>query len=295
MRLFKDFFPKHSVTVTMSNGKVKKWRKVLYDNHGYPDNFTPDECFLAARRFNENQVLYSLSQCLNGGAEVGVHISLVIIFWCCYNFIKMGSISSSQMSMAVLSVSVLGHMFLALKNSSNFLANLYQTLKTSFLFIMTGYSLSPVLYTLTDTISTDSIHSMAATSFLLHLLTNDYGVPAPVVSWQISLNAAVFSSVCLASRFDDHMSAFALLCLSVFCFLLVPLSRPHLMTSSLTCSLLSSSTCLLLLSYISLSHTLLATFSLLTVQILCPILFFYLQADKLTIHGPWDEATPENH
>ena len=91
------------------------------------------------RRYNENQVLYSLSQCLNGGAEVGVHISLVIIFWCCYNFIKMGSVSSSQMSLTVLSVSVLGYVLLAWKSSSNFVSNLYQTLKTSFLFIVTGF------------------------------------------------------------------------------------------------------------------------------------------------------------
>ena len=79
-------------------------------------------------------------------------------------------------------------------------------LKTSLLFTITGYSLSPVLHTLTDSISTDSLHTMAASSFLLHLLTSDYGLPAPVVSWQISINAAVFSSVCLASRLPiDHL------------------------------------------------------------------------------------------
>jgi hypothetical protein len=94
-------------------------------------------------------------------------------------------------------------------------------LKTTFLFTMIGFALSPVLYKLTDTISTDTIHSMAMASFFLHLLTSDYGLSAPTVSWQISLNAAVFSSVRLASRFDHHLSAFSLLSLSVFCFLIL--------------------------------------------------------------------------
>merc|ERR1719471_2295205 len=94
------------------------------------------------------------------------------------------------------------YLLIVSRNKTKIIDNLHQAIKTSTLFIVTGYALSPVLYTLTDTISTDSIHSMAASSFLLHLLTADYGISAPVVSWQLSLNAAVFSSVCLASRFQ---------------------------------------------------------------------------------------------
>ena len=133
---------------------------------------------------------------------------------------------------------------------------------------------------------------MAASSFLLHLLTSDYGLPAPVVSWQISINAAVFSSVCLASRFTDHLSAVSLLCVSVFCFLLLPLSRTHIPSSSLTWSLLTSVSSIVLLSSISLTHGLLASLALLTLQILCPVLFYRLPSAKLTIHGPRAAATP---
>jgi len=276
----------------MSNGKVKKWRKVLYDNAGFPDNYTPEEAFLAARRYNENLVTYSLKSCLSGGAEVATQLSLVIIFWSCYKFIKLGSVSPASLT---LCVSVLGYLIIIVTRSQNTLASLMAGLKTSFLFTVTGYSLSPVLHTLTDSISTDSLHTMAASSFVLHLLTSDYGLPAPVVSWQISINAAVFSSVCLASRFTDHLSAFSLMCVSVFCFLLLPLARSHILSSSLTWSLLTSLSSIVLLSSISLTHGLLAGLALLTLQILCPVLFYRLQSDKLTIHGPWDEATPGNN
>ena len=90
----------------MSNGKVKKWRKVLYDNAGFPDNFTPEEAFLAARRYNENLVTYSLQSCLSGGAEVATQLSLVIIFWSFYKFIKSGSLSPASLTLCVTSVSV---------------------------------------------------------------------------------------------------------------------------------------------------------------------------------------------
>jgi len=281
--------------IKMSNGKVKKWRKVLYDNAGFPDNYTPEEAFLAARRYNENLVTYSLGSCLSGGAEVATQLSLVIIFWSCYKFIKLGSVSPASLTLCVMSVSVLGYLIIIVTRSQNTLASLMAGLKTSFLFTVTGYSLSPVLHTLTDSISTDSLHTMAASSFVLHLLTSDYGLPAPVVSWQISINAAVFSSVCLASRFTDHLSAFSLMCVSVFCFLLLPLARSHILSSSLTWSLLTSLTSIVLLSSISMTHGLLAGLALLTLQILCPVLFYRLQSDKLTIHGPWDEATPGNN
>ena len=124
----------------MSNGKVKKWRKVLYDNAGFPDNYTPEEAFLAARRYNENLVTYSLRSCLAGGAEVSTQLSLVIIFWSCYKFIKSGSLSPTSLTLSVMSVSVLGYLCIILTRSKNTLGSLVAGLKTSFLFTITSSS-----------------------------------------------------------------------------------------------------------------------------------------------------------
>ena len=273
-----------------AEGPRGAWRKVLYDNAGYPDNFTPSECFLAARTFNQNLVVYSRAQCLAGAARVGTQISDVIIFWCCYNYIKAGDISPATVLIATFSLSVLGFVLVLLVNAS-VRKHAWQAIKTTFLFVMTGYPLSPILHNLTESISTDSIHLMAASSFLLHVVSADYGVTAPVTSWQLSLNASVFSSVCLASRLDSHTQAFSLLSLSVFVFLLLPSTRP-LIFSSIPWTIITSSTSLYLLSTVSIPHTWLALTVLLVVELLCPLLFHHLQSDKLTIHGPWDEAVP---
>ena len=141
-------------------------------------------------------------------------------------------------------------------------------------------------------VSTDSIHTLAGLGFLLHLLTCHYGLPGPAVSWQISLNAAVFSSVCLASRFDDHYSALSLLSLSVFLFLLFPLARHlSLVPGPVPSSLLLAITATRLLFSVAPSLAVLLAAALATVQLLCPFLFHALQSAKQTIHGPWDEAS----
>ena len=275
----------------ITNGKLKSWKKVLYEDNGYPDNYTPTEYFLAAIEKNKNLVVYSLRECFCGAAMVGKEISIVIIFWCCYSALKTGVLQPHALLGSLL-VLLIGIGFLCFSFHRRLqLGEIFAGLKTSFLFISAGFALSPVLYKLTDTISTDTIHTMAMTSFFLHLLCSDYGMAAPVVSWQISLNAAIFSTVCLASRFDHHLSAFSLLCLSVFCFLILPLSRPVLPLGILSSFLLGFSS-IYLLSCISTSQACLALLCLAAVQIACPLIFHRLQVDKQTIHGPWDEATP---
>jgi len=273
----------------MTNGKVKAWRKTLYEDHGYPDNYTPPEYFLAAIEKNKNLRVYSMSECFSGAAEVGQELSLVIIFWSCYKFLKTDLMQPQALLGIMLGLLVLGCVGCGRKAT---LCGVFSGIRTTCFFTIIGFALSPVLYKLTDTISTDTIHSMALSSLLLHLLTSDYGMSAPPVSWQISLNGAVFSSVCLASRFNHHLSAFSLLCLSVFCFLLIPLSRPVLLVSPLRSSFMLGSTALSLLFFISIPQLCLAMISLATVQLACPVFFHKLQSDKQTIHGPWDEAQP---
>ena len=49
-------------------GKI--WKKVLYEQNPFPDNYTPDECFLAAIEKNKNLYKYTFWQCLQGSCQV---------------------------------------------------------------------------------------------------------------------------------------------------------------------------------------------------------------------------------
>ena len=53
------------------------WQKVLFHRpRTFPDNFTPDECFLAAIKRNQNLHKYTLQQCFLGATQV----SFIMIF-----------------------------------------------------------------------------------------------------------------------------------------------------------------------------------------------------------------------
>uniref|UniRef100_A0A1A9VIS0 Uncharacterized protein n=2 Tax=Glossina TaxID=44049 RepID=A0A1A9VIS0_GLOAU len=68
-----------------------------------------------------------------------------------------------------------------------------------------------VLHTLTYAISTDTIFSMTFFVMVLNLVFCDYGLSVAMVSKAISLNAAIFGSICLASRLPTSYHAFVLL------------------------------------------------------------------------------------
>ncbi len=50
------------------------WRKVLYERGKFPDNYTPDQCFLAAIERNKNLHKYTFRQCLLGASQVKIHV-----------------------------------------------------------------------------------------------------------------------------------------------------------------------------------------------------------------------------
>ena len=97
--------------------------------------------------------------------------------------------------------------------------------KQATIFVTFGLALSPVLYKLTDTISTDTIHTMTSLVLLIHLLFHDYGLRSSFVSHPLSLNAGLFAAVCLASRLPTSFDAFVLLFASVETFVLFPIFR----------------------------------------------------------------------
>ncbi len=57
----------------------------------------------------------------------------------------------------------------------------WDDMKTVCIFLAFGYGLSPVLMTLTDTISTDTIFAMTTAMLLANLLFHDYGASAAML------------------------------------------------------------------------------------------------------------------
>ncbi|RZC36754.1 GPI2 domain containing protein [Asbolus verrucosus] len=152
-----------------------------------------------------------------------------------------------------------------------------------------GHLFSPVLHTLTDTISTDTIYTMTFFMMLVHLIFFDYGISAAIVSNSLSLSAAIFASICLASRLSSAYHAFILIAVAIEFFVLFPLLRNKVKKSVYITGLLFVFDMYILMKGSNLFMTL---FILTTVfiNIVCPILFVIYQKHKSNIYGPWDEA-----
>ena len=163
------------------------------------------------------------------------------------------------------------------------------------IFVAFGLALSPVLYKLTDTISTDSVDSMSHAMFAFHLLSHNYATAVRdgkgYKTSATSLNAALFSAVCLASRLDSSFDAFVLLSSAVTLFLLFPLLRSRVEDVTWLFRALVPLT--LYLSFVvSLQLFVGVGLTLTFVTGVAPWLFLRWQRCKNTIHGPWDEAVP---
>lgn len=96
------------------------------------------------------------------------------------------------------------------------------------IFMISGFATSPILKTLTETISTDTVYTMAAIMMLVHLIFYDYGATAAIVSTPLSLNAAIFGAVCLASRLSTTYHVFALMVFASDIFVLFTVLRKRL-------------------------------------------------------------------
>ena len=101
-----------------------------------------------------------------------------------------------------------------------------QTAKSGIIFIMILLAISPILKTLTEDISSDSIWTMSVFCFIINLCFNDYRMTEP---WRgkdasaIALNAAIWASVILASRLPTNVHVFGLISFAVNWFGLLPI------------------------------------------------------------------------
>lgn len=156
-------------------------------------------------------------------------------------------------------------------------------------FVMSGYILSPVLKTLTETISTDTIYATATVMICVHLIFFDYGVSAVIVSTSLSLNAALFGSICLCSRLQTAFHVFVFITIAVQCFAVSPILLSPI-KSSITVLLLFATVTFILCTKVSSLLSGLFLCTVVFINLVCPYYFIKWHSYKDNIYGPWDEA-----
>jgi len=277
--------------------EVGRWRRNLYEDTGLPDNYTPDDCFLDAIQRNRDLPRHAFAKCVCAAARVSLQMAAMALFVLAYVAMDGKRVESGAVASVCVAVTLGGYFAHQCNNSfkESSLRSVWADVKHVAVFLSFGFGLCPVLYTLTDTISTDTIHTTSGAMLALHLLFHGYGKETPQRPDALSLNAALFASVCLASRMGSSGDAFVLLVASVIAFVLFPLLCSSLSewgtvwaNALLGCCAVAAA-----LSVTSLISALAVLAVLMFVTLVAPALFVRWQNYKDTIHGPWDEAVPK--
>ncbi|KAM9326810.1 phosphatidylinositol N-acetylglucosaminyltransferase subunit C [Gastrophryne carolinensis] len=278
-------------------GVLPPWRKVLYERQPFPDNYV-DKSFLEELRKNIYVRRYSYWAVVFESAVVIQQLCSVCSFSVIWWYMDQDFLSPQKLCGVSLAFTLLGYfLFDAVdkgagrKDSGR---TRWDDLKSSLVFIAFTYGFSPVLKTLTESISTDTIYAMAVLMLLGHLVFFDYGANAAVVSSTLSINMAMFASVCLASRLPRSLHAFTMVTFAIQIFALWPSLQRKLRaytprTYICVTFLFAVSSAFGLLS-ITVVGALLYFLLLTSVAFLCPYCLIRLQLFKDNIHGPWDEA-----
>lgn len=261
------------------------WKKILYGNKGYPDNYT-DPSFLKELQKNKNVKIFEFREAFLGITKLNYQISTVTTFLLVFHAMYNDHIEPGVILIYSSLATLFGYLIYIRKEFS--FRAVSEHIKTVLSVLVFGYISSPLLHTLTQSISTDTIFTMTFFVMFIHVIFFDYGVPAFMVSTAISFNAAIFGAICLSSRLSSSFHAFTLLIVSSEFFALLPLFMERFWSPlwMLIIAIVSSYFLLKLSLSLWLTYIAISFF----VNVICPYVFTDQQKHKNNIHGPWDEA-----
>jgi phosphatidylinositol N-acetylglucosaminyltransferase subunit C len=297
-----------SSSSSTSNRKGKKrkrevarspWRKNLFERQAYPDNYV-DGTFLIGLRRNLHARQYDFATVAIESLTVSQQLALVCIFVAVFFFMTEGVLSTPlfltiQSAMMALGYGVRYYLATTRRQSIEPVA---QGLRSLMLLVATLAVIAPVLATLTDTTTDDTIWALGILLLLVHIFFLDYrylnASSDKVAAAPLSLNAAIFASVLLASRLSSVLDVFAFVLFAVEVFALSPVLRHHVKRQSPNTGHIVASISLFGLATVALlSLSALASLCfvaiILFITFVCPFWLIWIQKYKQEINGPWDE------
>jgi len=169
---------------------------------------------------------------------------------------------------------------------------LFGTIQSSCVFIVCLRVAAPILQTLTSSFSDDTIHALAIVFSTLHLVFYDYefvdNLNGGGVSGTLSLNAAMFTAVLLASRLNNLEVVLGFILLAVIMFAIFPIVIRSVRTrdASLYFTAAMSMSLLAFVLLWRLDVTLFAIYSIVVVfiWIICPFWLMRMQVYKKAVN-----------
>jgi phosphatidylinositol glycan class C protein len=293
-----------------SRNNMKIWRKNLYEKQPYSDNYIDPNRFFEQLDMTTTSDLISYKVILLGASAVAQQLSIVTIFIACYKYLKEPDSSIIYFTRLTIINPIilfiqyfLSHLLINVPNLSQLgpivcgfdkknQITIKQLFQNAFILLICLRVASPLLQTLTSSFSGDTIHALAFAFATLHLVFYDYILDSESGFGALSLNAAMFTAILLASRLHNIESVSMFMLLAVSCFLLYPSTSRIIKGKSIILhfivTLILEIIASILLWYIDRPLFAIYGVCILFILLVCPLWLLKMQTFKKAFHGPWD-------
>lgn len=273
------------------------WKKLLYLPQDYPDNYT-DKSFLSQLRRNTTVAKYSYATLADDFSLVAMHIAGLVIVQLVFTRIYAGSLSATVPAVICSGISAVGYALLSLHGTTG------TSLRPFIVIMIVLLILSPVLRSLTQSTSLDSIWALSFILCVANTITHDYDMYPSAKAMErrqyrpiLSTNVALLNAIVLASRLRTTSQVFCFVLFAVELGILLPwfdvsarrkgMNRVHRVTF---CTVGLSATYLVgAFDYMVLGVWLVGVCG---ISFGLPAYYLFLQRYKDELQGPWDMAKP---
>lgn len=274
----------------------KPWKRILYEKQHYRDNYVDPIKFL-------DQLIVELppnsrisyASLFFSSSVIAQQFTVVSFFLAVYKFLLIDESHFYAIAALDIVLLVVGYIVQFLLDEGKLM--LTRSLHTTLLFGVYLRITAPVLRTLTSSFSEDTIHALAITFSTIHLVFHDYAYVSSTTgsfSGTVSLSAAMFTAIILASRLSNVEVVVAFLLLAVIFFALFPDTARLVKNKSQRLFLLLTGLQWLgaSITLFYLDKTLLVAYEvgMFCLWLLGPYLYYHMQVYKKSMRGPWDIA-----
>uniref|UniRef100_A0A1I7XKR1 Phosphatidylinositol N-acetylglucosaminyltransferase subunit C n=1 Tax=Heterorhabditis bacteriophora TaxID=37862 RepID=A0A1I7XKR1_HETBA len=204
---------KYSIVMVKYHG-YSQWEKILYRRQCFPDNYSGgDQQFLRELKKNGaevNTAKYSYTAAVYGVSRLLCHLNVITLLYVVFENVYINSFSAYALSISLVVFSAILYFVYTTVLSENSV-NIADDAYTLAILLTFGFAFTPVIRTLTDTISSDTVYALSFFFAMISCIFHDYGIKAPIVSFSLSVSSGLSSEVFLLSRLGSNIQAFAML------------------------------------------------------------------------------------
>ena len=206
-------------------------RRKLFETSEFPDNHVDKSTFMMNLVKNKNVRRYKYWTVVRYAVPVVQQITAVTIFLAFTMYAMQGQISERFLGFVDIAIACVGGFAANIPQLSSKLK--LESATTIYLLAGTLVVLAPVMRTLTESYSDDTVTFLVMLLCSLHLIFHEYR-STPIFSGggMFSLNAGMFASILLASRLSSDVFVFEILGLSTLLLVCFPLVRQFLIRES---------------------------------------------------------------